>query len=365
MRGRPSASDAGATRSAAGLTRYRTGLYHSGLEPLSLRVATSAFACCLEAELLPSDHLGHHQPNGIRRTIVSVHESNGKLVLAFVEPELIIEARSYKRAQHAANLVTAALSVVEGGTVCDEITPDPVAPRLGPATAISTGGVAAAAVMAGRASRKRAATNALIRLATSFRLVGAHWMDLHPHRGVHSGDQRDPFLVVGFAQAISAAAGAIEELGLKLRASQSNPSKIDGNWNPAVLSKLNEDLVKLGVPVDHKVLWLLRTTRSRIQKHYAPPTGTAAPWSRHDCRDRFVNVTDAIHYAELLRSKTSVHRYSDLTSSLTVFDVVNVQYLARSLLRCAVGLDPTTGEPPQDRGAECGARPLRRPKAQF
>ena len=45
-----------------------------------------------------------------------------------------------------------------------------------------------------------------------------------------------------------------------------------------------------------------------------------------------LQITDAIDYASWLRSKISAHRLSDLASSLSYYDVVNVQDLARRLL---------------------------------
>ena len=53
--------------------------------------------------------------------------------------------------------------------------------------------------------------------------------------------------------------------------------------------------------------------------------------------DIYVKLIDAIAYASWLRSSVSAHRISRLSKSLTVYDVANIQHLARRLLLETLG----------------------------
>ena len=77
-----------------------------------------------------------------------------------------------------------------------------------------------------------------------------------------------------------------------------------------------------------------------LEKKYPLPEGERPSWAGYSVRDRMINVVDAVHRASILRSRVSSHRMHSLTRSLTIYDVVNVQGLARSLLMDALGYDP-------------------------
>jgi hypothetical protein len=139
------------------------------------------------------------------------------------------------------------------------------------------------------------------------------------------------------AQAILSAYSSIEELALEVKASSNKPSKIGGAWNPPVLADLRSRLQKAGINLDDTIVWLLRNSPTRIEKRNAPPVGQRASWSGGSIRDQLVKVEDAINYASLLRSKVSAHVMHELTRSLTMSDVHNVQHLARRLLLEALG----------------------------
>ena len=129
----------------------------------------------------------------------------------------------------------------------------------------------------------------------------------------------------------------MEDLGLNLRASAKNPSRIDGQWNPTVKSDLEARLRASGVVLDEKLLWTVRGPRRRIEKKRPFPDGEAAPWASQLVRDSDIPIVDAIAYAEWLRSAVAAHGVKDLTPSLSPYDVINVQHVARRLLLETLG----------------------------
>jgi hypothetical protein len=282
---------------------------------------------------------------------------SGRVARIVVAPELMIEARSPEHAQRAANLITAALAVRDGVVYVDELTPDPNHPFLGGAEHLQSDSVGDAAQIAALASRRRSTMYSLVRLFLSFRCLGVHWIDLHPQWGRRFPVSGDPFVFSLLAQALLAASGAIEELGLKIPAGSKRPSMIDGKWNPEVLTDLHASLIRAGIDPSYTVTWLVRGGNSRIMRQRPPPVGPRAQWARFDCRDREIAVADAIQYAEWLRSKTCAHRFSGLTRSLSLHDAANVQYLARDLLFEAIGFDPLAKARKAKRAAQSGGPP--------
>jgi hypothetical protein len=317
--------------------RYRTALYDTSFEAAPKEFRTRAFCLCLRPIVLSSEEYDSHLDDADDseiRTPVILHRTREKLVLA---PELIIEADTPKHAERAANLVTAAAAVFFGQEMFDEINFDPDHPRIGSGRYIQADGFGHVAEIAVRAHRRKFTEYALIRLASSFRVLGMHLIDLHPNYGREFLVTDDPFMFVRFAQAIASAAGAMEELGVKVPASEKRPAKILGAWNPEVLADLQKKLVKIGVPPDYKVSWHVRGGRSRIKRKNPPPSGDPESWTTRNCRDRTIPIADGVQYAEWLRSKTSVHCFCPLTESLTVYDATNVQFLSRALFYKAIG----------------------------
>lgn len=148
---------------------------------------------------------------------------------------------------------------------------------------------------------------------------------------------KDPINHAVLAQAIVAAFSAIEELDFEVKASPQKPSKIDGKWNPVVLEDLKSRLTRAGIRDSETIVWMLRIPNTRIERKYAPPKGDRPSWATFGVRDRLVPMVDAIHYSGLLRSRVSAHRMHDLTRSLSIYDVVNVQHLARKLILQGMG----------------------------
>lgn len=135
------------------------------------------------------------------------------------------------------------------------------------------------------------------------------------------------------ANAVTLAYSAIEELGLELRASQKNPSKMpDGAWNPSVKADLENRLQMSGIDLSDTHISTQRGPKTRIEKKRPPPSAGKPNWSRGNVRDVNVWLIDALALASWLRSSTTTHRFSDTARSLTVYDAHNVQSLARHLI---------------------------------
>jgi hypothetical protein len=66
--------------------------------------------------------------------------------------------------------------------------------------------------------------------------------------------------------------------------------------------------------------------------------GKKQSWTKGIVRDIAVVIEDALLEASWLRSKCTTHKYQKATSSISMYDVANVQLLSRRLLLESVGL---------------------------
>jgi hypothetical protein len=193
------------------------------------------------------------------------------------------------------------------------------------------------AALAAKLSRRREWHYAAMKFWASYRVCGPEFFDFHPSSMMHRGVTGDPFAHIACAQAITSAYGVLEELGLELRASKSQPSKIKGAWNPVVRSDLERRLGAAGINLQRPFNWVVRGSPTRIEIERPLPQGARAPWTFGALRDRSIDIVDAIAQASWLRSRVSAHRTSSLTMSLTEADVHNVQLLGRRLLLESIG----------------------------
>ncbi len=139
------------------------------------------------------------------------------------------------------------------------------------------------------------------------------------------------------AAAITLGYSVIEELSLDIRASDKNPSRINGAWNPIIKQDLETRLTKAGIKLSEPLLWTVRGSPTKIERTRKPDSLRKCEWSGYPVRDELVNLVEAISYASWLRSKVSAHGMSKLSKSLTFYDVGNVQHLARRLLLEVLG----------------------------
>jgi hypothetical protein len=143
---------------------------------------------------------------------------------------------------------------------------------------------------------------------------------------------------VRLATAIFLAYSAIEELDLHLKASESKPSRNEkGEWNPEVRRELEQRLAKAGIDLHEPFLWSIRGPQRRIERKRPPKPLSRPLWGGWSVRDIYVNIVDALADASWLRSKVSAHGFSRLASSLSPYDVANVQHLARRLILETLG----------------------------
>jgi hypothetical protein len=321
-------------------------LYHTTLfsnDPLGEAFVSRGAAWSFEKE--PGVYRG--PPNEMHDYSMKLFEQRGHAATGnyesdampvFFDMEIMIRAQKLAQAQQAMNLLVPAMAVLEGsitfGPEPFSIEPRAVGTAAPTTSYLSRIGVLDACVLANRASRKRSLSYALHKLALSYQSSSPHIMDLHPGESPRRFQvQSDPIYHVYLANAVTLAYSAIEELGLELRASQKNPSKMpDGTWNPTVKADLEQRLQKLGIDLSETHIWTLRGPKTRIEKKRPPPSAGKPNWSRGNVRDVNVGLIDALALASWLRSSTTTHRFSDTARSLTVYDAHNVQSLARHLI---------------------------------
>jgi hypothetical protein len=164
--------------------------------------------------------------------------------------------------------------------------------------------------------------------------ASAHGVHLDPAQTQkYFGVESDPKTHVTMATAVALAYSAIEELKLEPKPVGANRNvKIGRTWNPDAFADLTGRLKKGKVDLTEKLVWTVRGTPTLIHKSDRAPEGHKQSWSVGIVRDRSVSVQDALVAASWLRSKCSIHRYRRETRSITMFDVHNVQFLARRLI---------------------------------
>jgi hypothetical protein len=276
-------------------------------------------------------------------------------VPVFFDMEIMIRAQRPAQAQQAMNLLVSSIAVLEGSiTFCPE--PFSIEPWEDGTTShtksfMSKTGLLEACELANRASRARASSYAVHKLALSYKSSSPHMMDLHPGESPRRfGVQTDPIYHVYLASAVTLAYSAIEELGLEVRASPKNPSKMpDGTWNPVVRADLENRLQKSGIDTSDTHIWTLRGPKTRIEKMRPPPSAGKPSWSRGHVRDVNIRLIDALALASWLRSWTTAHRFNKNARSLTVYDAHNVQSLARRLIMEKFGFWQARTKPPSQR----------------
>jgi hypothetical protein len=308
--------DAFTSRGAAWLFEKESGIYHG-----------------------PRGKLQQHSFKLFKqRGHAATHNYMGDDAPIFFDMEIMIRARGDGQARRAMNLLVSAMAALEGATTfCPEpfdIVPWPEGVPARTSSFMSKAGLLDACALANRASRDRAASYALHKLALSYQSCSPHMMDLNPGESPRLFRvQTDPIYHVYLANAVTLAYSAIEELGLEIRASQNNPSKMpDGTWNPSVKADIERRLQKSGIDLSSPAIWTLRGPKTRLENLRPPPSTGKPSWARGSVRDANVPLVDALALASWLRSSTTTHRFTDRTRSLTVYDAHNVQSLARRLI---------------------------------
>jgi len=203
-----------------------------------------------------------------------------------------------------------------------------------------------AGIMASKASHKESHVYATHKLCFSYQTYAAAPIDLDPHGGnLPTPNLANPFppsVRIRMADAIVSSYSAIEELGLDIQASASSPSKDKhGNWLPEKRAEVISRLAQANINTKEGFVWDLRGGRTIIErKSVFTRRGKKSPWANGvQVRDEEIDLVDAIDRASFLRSQIASHKFSSTKSArsklirvLSVYDVSNVQLLARRLI---------------------------------
>jgi hypothetical protein len=211
--------------------------------------------------------------------------------------------------------------------------------------------VVLATKIAAKLSRKRHLQYATYKLQPSLITCSAHYMDVRPnYYKKQFYVARHPNHHVQMSTAITLAYSAIEELQLEPRSIAARPVKMqDGSWEPSALADLNSRLEKARIDVALPLVWTLQGSPTRIDKSRRAPRGGKQSWSKGLVRDKAVNIQDALVAASWMRSRCTTHRYTKETKSISMFDVHDVQFLARRLLLETLGTWKSWFQPPPGR----------------
>jgi hypothetical protein len=257
--------------------------------------------------------------------------------------EVLIKAKSRVTAQHALKLILSSLTLYSGEPSLwdhqDLIAHNDIElkdlrglyRKIITERGFSTCWIPQACALAARASRSKRLVYAITKYNFSVNLYSKFVVDLEPS-SEHLHISPYPTDHVTFSHALVAAYSAIEDLGLELRASRENPSRIKGEWNPRVRLDLEVRLKKSGIDLNETLLWTVRSSNRKIEAKRSLPMHEKSPWSYGTVRDCNILLVDAIAYADWLRDCVASHSVKDLTKSLSPYDVINVQHLARRLI---------------------------------
>lgn len=299
--------------------------------------------------LVKSDPHGHHKK--------LTHYVAGKFIPDHPK-EIVIDALTEEAARRGHDLLWSSFAVVSGGewfTELHDIDKNMVEDKElkeslrknkkpFPRGTLNTTGIPHAAELAAKASFRRSAVYAISKYHFSVSLCNAHLVDLDPHFATETFPKlKRPIHQVHATTSIALAYGAIEELGLEVRASSKNPSTLPGGtWNPVVREDLEQRLVKAGIDITDPINWQIRGNKTKLEadkpKHIHH-TSIPSPWARWTVRDRMVDIVDAIAHLSWLRSHVSSHRLKPSKAGLlSMYDITNGQYLARQLILESMGL---------------------------
>jgi len=265
--------------------------------------------------------------------------------------EIIIEASNFENAVKASELIHASSVLISGGLLSWN------APKVHPFSKeeseiqdigeneslleMHLPDSLSACQIACKASFRRAYTYGLLKYRLGTFLFSVSQIDLDPFLSAYFPLSPFPPDLVRMTYAIIAFYSVIEEIGLEIRASEKNPSFINGNWNPQVKRDLETRLLKSGIKPKELFSWNLRSTPTRIEKFLRKDKRLKkvqkSQWSRGKVRDTEIFIEDAILITSWLRSKVSSHKFNRLAQSLSIYDVSNANYLARRLLLGKLG----------------------------
>ena len=278
------------------------------------------------------------------------------------EYDVLVRAKDWEHAQALAYMLWAAHSVYEGmhfETIlgfAPDISPlaaprkdgDPSCPldaeTVGNARRQrrQSGGIEGGMRLLARCSSKRRWQCALLKLFESLKLISVAWRDTAPatYSSKDFRPSRHAIDHVRFAQAITLAYGAIEELDLTVRAVKVGQNDVrakynDGKWVPAALADITRRLATAHVAPREIMYWYRRGPEKRHERKKPFAIARTGRWSGGPIRDVEVLIPDALDHARWIRNQLTGHRIGTTARSLSPYEVANVQGLARMLLLSA------------------------------
>jgi hypothetical protein len=257
--------------------------------------------------------------------------------------EIIVYAKSPDRAQYVSNLILASYCLYTSELLLSEtlqvISDSQKETYIVPRSYVGVSNLPISCHIAAKASHRVIHQYAIFKYQLSSFSVPLGILELDPSGDWIPGKRVSdlPENHVLYSNSIVLSYSVIEELSLEIRASTNNPAFISGLWNPKVREDLITRLAMSKINLSEPVFWHLRDTPAMIERTRKPTTIRKTEWARFKVRDSYIEIPDAIAYASWLRSSVSSHRLSRLSRSLTIYDVANVQNLARRLLLEVLG----------------------------
>ena len=199
----------------------------------------------------------------------------------------------------------------------------------------------AALALAAAAWKDKSVLYAIHKLAKSIRTECVTPDSMHPvHGQVFDKHSESHLEQVGTSTAINLAFSAIQELQLDVKASNAKPRWLDNGayeWNPAVLTDLQERLRSVGIEDDSIFDWVTRGTPTEVEVH--PIRDMLSEYSDGQVvRDVEYSFPDAINACEYIRNFMTAHAFREKTTRLGPYEVCNVQQVARRLVLSILGM---------------------------
>jgi len=191
---------------------------------------------------------------------------------------------------------------------------------------------------------------AINKLFLSYRLVSVPPVETAPtYRVIDKPTLREylPSInIVTKAFSIVIAYAVIEELGFSTPSNEKFSREKFKEWKKKYKNKLIKKLKNKKISLNEKFIWLLRGPKTCLEKELfglGQLNFQKTQWSRDKVRDIEIDIPDAIYFASFLRNKVCAHVLSregnkKRIRTLSLYEVCNVQDLARRLLLCILGL---------------------------
>jgi hypothetical protein len=269
-----------------------------------------------------------------------------------IAPQLLLEAPSRIAAQRAFGLLQAAVAAMDGhaGFEIEDAIVVPADRRkledlseydvmAASSHIMARRSVLLASKLAAKLSRSAPMQYAAFKLQLSYRIASAHHTEVSPtYFRKRFGISKARVDHVTMASAVTLAYSAIEEMQLEPRPHGKRPVMKDGVWDEESYRDLRQRLDRAGVRSAAPVIWNVRGTPTRVHRAERAPKGERMSWTKGQVRDRGVSVEDALLAASWLRSRCTTHKFGKATTSISMFDVFNVQSLTRRLMLERTGI---------------------------